>query len=126
MNRRVPSDFHDEAIRPDQHYCASRSGPLADGEKRLMIAILQDAMACAKSAIQQGGTRGDPDLEMAMAWFEDEDTEYIFSFESICEFLDLRAEDVREQLDRLRWQARKERHATAAYRDASPALAAGG
>lgn len=123
MNRRTPADFHDESIRPDQHYSASRSGGLAEGERRLMIAILEDAMLCARNVIKQGGTGGDPDLEMAMAWFEDEDTDYIFSFESICEFLEIRSEDIRAQLERMRWVGRKGQRGHAPRERSRPAPA---
>ena len=109
MDRRTPADFYDDSIRPDQHYTAGRSGPIAEGERRLMVAILEDALLCARAVFRKGGTQGDPDLEEAMEWLADDDEDYIFSFGSICRYLEIRPQDIHAKLDRLRWTERRRR-----------------
>ena len=74
-----------------------RSKPL-QGERRLMLAVLRDAVDCYR----QGRRARDPATRLvfaeARAWLESTDRCVVFSFESICDALDIDADYLRRGL----------------------------
>jgi uncharacterized alpha-E superfamily protein len=84
-----------DVILPAQY--ASRNSRLTP-ERRLMIAVLDDAVHCVakyRSATHGLGRRL---FAEEIEWFLSEDTDWPYSFESICENLDLDARAVRAEL----------------------------
>jgi len=75
----------------------SGSGPL-QGERRLMLAVLGDAVDCYRRG---RGTR-DPATRLLFdetrAWVESTDRRALFSFESICDALNIDADYLRRGL----------------------------
>ena len=75
----------------------SRSKPL-QGERRLMLAVLGDAVDCYR----KGRRARDPATRLLFAetraWMESTDRRAIFSFESICDALDIDADYLRRGL----------------------------
>jgi hypothetical protein len=85
-----------DIILPSQHFVPhhGRRAP----ERRLMIAVLQDAIECIeKHRLARGGPRQRLFNEVAQ-WLLSEQTDWLYSFERICEVLDLDANAVRRQL----------------------------
>jgi hypothetical protein len=87
-------------------------------ERRLMLAILEDAMLIARSAAARS-TRLARETE---AWSNDDDRTWLFAFRNVCDALDLDADAVRRQ-----FHAERARTVPAAPQPrAVRALAAGG
>lgn len=82
-------------ILPSQHFGSRRR--LAP-EHRLMIAVLQDAMACVAKHRYAKHYRGRRLFREATRWFLAEETDWPYSFECICAVLDLDANAVRRAL----------------------------
>jgi len=67
-------------------------------EKRLMLAILQDAVACLEKGLFRTSQRCSRPAHEAAQWVAERDRTWLFSFESICDNLNLDAEALRQQL----------------------------
>jgi len=75
----------------------SAEGAPAAGERALMRSVLEDAVQCLGGSVGPARERRQLAAE-ARAWFVAEDSRWPFSFESICEALDLSAARLRAQL----------------------------
>jgi hypothetical protein len=58
-----------------------------EGEKRLMIAVLKDAVECLEKYRSVKNGPGRELYENALAWIEDAGTDWLFSFDNICGLL---------------------------------------
>ncbi len=97
--------FEPDALLPAQFYAAFRGGSAVRGEKRLMLAVLQDALDCyQKYAFARDG-QGRQLFGDADAWITCEDRDWYFSFENICETLEINPEYLRRGVQRWRRQA---------------------
>jgi hypothetical protein len=100
-----PADHHrlqPLLFLPDQFFTAGQqTTAMRSGERRLMFAVLQDAVA---RWFRYRHARTDSGREAFCEirdWFWDTDQEWLFGFESICFHLDLNAEYFRRKL--MRW-----------------------
>jgi hypothetical protein len=59
------------------------------GEKRLMLAVLKDAVTCIERYHSERGARSLQTYRAALRWIFAQDQEWLFSFENICLALDL-------------------------------------
>jgi hypothetical protein len=90
-------------VMPEQFFAAGSEGS-ARGERRLMLAVLEDAVdALLKYATARDG-RGRTLRDEAERWIEEDDTRSPFSFLNVCEALDLNPSCLRKGL--ARWKAR--------------------
>jgi hypothetical protein len=85
-------DFLARIVEPDVFFPSEfyGSGGLSrqlDGEKRLMIAILKDAVECLNKYRGARSSLGSSQYENALEWIEDEGTQWLFSFNNICDLL---------------------------------------
>jgi hypothetical protein len=67
-------------------------------EKRLLVAVLMNAFAELEDALEEHGPRSEWALRELLTWFFNHDRTWLFSFESLCEELDLSPDCVRKQL----------------------------
>ncbi len=84
-----------EILLPSQHFgprCAQAP------EERLMIAVLQDALACLQNHRFAKDAYGRRLFDEAEQWFLAEETDWPYSFESICGILELDSNAVRQHL----------------------------
>jgi hypothetical protein len=96
--------FEPDALLPAQFYAAFRGGSAVRGEKRLMLAVLEDALDCfQKYAFARDG-HGRQLFDESMDWISSSDRDWFFSFENICETLEINPEYLRRGLDR--WRSR--------------------
>jgi len=95
---------HAHHLDPETDGTARRANPLACGERRLMLAVLEDALRTVLSA--RVGRSSDSWVQDELRWFMSEDRSHPFAFEVICDVLDLDASWVRR---RLRADARRNR-----------------
>jgi hypothetical protein len=81
----LPSQFFDRMRRRSEH----------DGERRLMIAVLEDAVDVYRKQAGAKDPRGQELFQAAEVWIEDTDRTWLFSFQNICDVLDIDAEYLR-------------------------------
>jgi hypothetical protein len=83
---------------PSQFYGTGGLSRQLEGEKRLMIAILKDAVECLDKYRGARNSSGRSLYENALEWVQDKGTEWLFSFTNICDLLGFDPEYVREVL----------------------------
>ncbi len=84
----LPSQFFDRVRRRSEH----------DGERRLMIAVLEDAVDVYRKQAGARDPRGEALFREAEEWIGDPDRTWLFSFENICDVLGLDADYLRRGL----------------------------
>ncbi len=88
------------SIRPVQFYHARDER--AVGERRLLLAILEDAIRCFQTNLFARERRGRALFRDSEQWITSKDATHYFSFENICELLGIDAQSVRRSLHRWR------------------------
>jgi hypothetical protein len=97
--------FEPDALLPAQFYAAFRGGSAVRGEKKLMLAVLQDALDCyQKYAFAKDGA-GQQLFTDAHSWISCPDRNWYFSFENICETLEISPDYLRGGVEQWRQQA---------------------
>lgn len=97
--------FEPDALLPAQFYAAFRGGSGVRGEKRLMLAVLEDALDCFQKYAAARDAHGHQLFEEAVAWISSGDRGWFFSYENICETLEINPEYLRRGLDTWRRNA---------------------
>ena len=95
---RLADLFQPDMLLPSQFFDRMRRRSEFDGERRLMIAILEDAVDVYCKQIGAKDARGQQLFREAAEWLEATDRTWIFSFENVCDVLDLDAEYLRRGL----------------------------
>ena len=94
--------FEPDILLPNQYFAAFRRGRAVEGERRLMLAVLEDAV----DSYRKHGAACDPREQAcfleAKEWFYSSDRSWLFAFENICDVLEMNADYLRSGLDRLR------------------------
>ncbi len=83
---------------PSQFYGSGGLSRKLEGEKRLMIAILKDAVECLEKYREARTGVGRVQYQNAIEWVEDTGTEWLFSFTNICDLLGFDAHYLRTVL----------------------------
>ena len=83
---------------PSQFYGGAGLSRKLEGEKRLMIAVLKDAVECLEKYRESRSGAGQCQYLSAIEWVEDTDTDWLFSFTNICDLLGFDPEYMREVL----------------------------
>ena len=76
-----------------------------EGEDRLMLAVLEDAIEYFQEYVLAENKKGKELFQEAEEWILEKDSDWIFSFENICEVLRLNPNYLRQGL--LRWKEAK-------------------
>ena len=76
-----------DVFLPSQFYGSAGLSRKLEGEKRLMIAILKDAVECLEKYRGSRSSAGRCLYQSALEWVEDNSTEWLFSFTNICDLL---------------------------------------
>src|SRR5215510_3662828 len=80
--------FEPDAILPTQFYAMFKNNQYREPERRLMVAILEDAVSCLSTDPHRCNLRQGKQYEEAKLWVStDDEGEWIFSFRNICEVL---------------------------------------
>jgi hypothetical protein len=74
-------------------------------EEALMLAVLADAIECFQKYLFAENERGKRSFQEAEAWILEKNNDWLFSFHSICEALDIDPDYLRQGL--LRWKEAK-------------------
>jgi hypothetical protein len=89
-----------DSMLPTQYFTGGQLPPFVQNEARLMLAILQDAVdSYQRHALTRDAAHRE-EFEEARKWIESEESEWVFSFENICNLLGINAEYVRDGLRR--------------------------
>jgi hypothetical protein len=78
---------------------------IREGEERLMLAVLESAVEDFQKYVLARHARGKKLFQEAEEWLLDKDSDVLFSFESICQILELHPEPIRKGL--MVWQEAK-------------------
>jgi hypothetical protein len=98
IDERAPGVFEPDTLLPSQYFDRVRRSSAPSGERRLLIAVLEDAVhvyltqCTARDAQRQGLFRD------AEEWIESKDSSWFVSFENICAVLALDADYLRRGL----------------------------
>lgn len=106
MTERSHSLFEPDALLPAQFYSAFRSGSRVAGEKRLMLAVLEDAVDCYRKYARVRDGQGYALFQEVSTWISSRDRAWYFSYENICETLELNPDYLRRGL--ARWKQGQE------------------
>lgn len=97
-NIEVSNLYTPDFILADQFFETRRAG--LDGERALMLAVLRDAVECYQKFALSRDPRGRFEFEEARRWIESTEREWPYSFENICDVLDIDPVYMREGLVR--------------------------
>ncbi len=94
-----------EAVLPQQFFSECRESAAVEGERRLLVAVLEDALHCFQKYAFAVDARSQRLFLEAEEWFMQPDTGAAFTFEYICETRGLDPESVRSGLRQ--WRERR-------------------
>ena len=97
--------FQPDTILPLQYFEMVRRKSHREGEMRLMLAVLEDAIGCFQKYYSARDRRGKQLFHEAEEWIMEKKDDEIFSFNSICEALEINPDYLRRGL--LQWKGRK-------------------
>ncbi|HEY7714736.1 MAG TPA: hypothetical protein VIE90_09520 [Candidatus Binatia bacterium] len=110
VNQDPPQLFEPDVLAPDQFHAILKSSHLANPERRLMAAILEDAVACLSTDPRRCGRRQRECYAEAYSWVNAGDSEvWIFSFANVCETLGIDPGYLRRGLNHWTAPAQKSR-----------------
>ena len=119
QNRETNSLFDPEVVLPDQMCPGSRVPAFVQSEGRLMLAILQDAIDCYQRHALARNPRHRAEFEEAKQWITSSDSDWVFSFENICNVLGIDPDYVRSGLEN---RAPQNRHRGRAMHRSAPRI----
>jgi hypothetical protein len=115
--------FQPDSLLPVQFFTALKQRSQACGERRLMAAILEDAIDCFQKYLWAKDNRSRNLRLEAESWFLSDDDSWPFSFINVCHALDLEPDFIRRGL--ITWKERQlaRRAVVASSEGTSPMLA---
>jgi hypothetical protein len=97
-DERIGSLFQPSSLLSAEYFEALRRKTILEPEKRLMLAILEDAVDCFQNNIFTQSVKGRRLFQEAEKWVVEVDGDWVFSFENVCETLELNPAYVRQGL----------------------------
>ena len=101
----VGSLFQPDSLLLEQYLDTTRRKIVLQPEKRLMLAILKDAVSTFQADLFAANAKSSLRFEQAKDWISETDGDWVFSFHNICEHLGLNPAYVRSGL--LHWMEKK-------------------
>ena len=105
LDERLPALFEPDTLLPIQYFEAMRRKHLLEGEKRLILSVLEDAIECFMKCMDSATSKGQRLYREADEWIALEDKHWVFSFDNVCDMLDINPEYMRRGLRD--WKLRK-------------------
>ena len=115
MEERVTSLFQPDTLLPEQFLDTFRRKLHLEPEKKLMLAILEDAIACFQKYVFARDAKGKALFSEAEEWIDDLNAEGIFTFNSVCEALELNPAYLRRGLEAWKKNALAQRSQAKVY-----------
>jgi len=97
--------FQPDTILPLQYFELNRGDICLEGEKKLMLAVLEDAIATFQKYYSARDKKGRELFREAEEWIIEEKNDWLFYFTSICEFLEISPDYLRRGL--LQWKEKQ-------------------
>lgn len=94
-----------DTLLPSQFYAALKRKGAHEPERRLVIAVLQDAVDCFQKHLRARDRKARQLFVDAEEWICSEDRSWPFSFENVCDLLQINAEYLRNGL--ISWKERE-------------------
>jgi hypothetical protein len=114
----LSSLFQPDIVTTQQFHRVFRSNRHCEPEKRLMFAVLSDAVECFQRYRDATSPTHRKLSEDAKSWIQSEDSNWPYSFERICEVLSINPRYLRVGL--MRWRATFESQKNAGNRLRAP------
>ena len=95
LDEKLPALFEPDTLLPIQYFEAMRKKHLLEGEKRLILSVLEDAIECFMKCIDAATNKGQRLFREADEWIAHEDKRWVFSFDNVCDMLDINPEYMR-------------------------------
>ena len=89
LDEKLPGLFEPDTLLPIQYFEAMRRKHLLPGEKRLVLSVLEDAVECFMKYIDASTKKGQRLFRDAEVWITLEDKKWVFSFDNVCEALNI-------------------------------------
>jgi|SRR5579871_965430 len=103
-------DLEPETILPSQFFSGLHIDASLQAEKRLMLAVLEDAVGTFQKYANARDRRGQTQFTETEEWFASDEAEWPFSFVNVCHALGLEVSYLRAGL--WRWRDRQRAHDT--------------
>jgi hypothetical protein len=98
LDERLPSLFEPDTLLPIQYFEAMRRKHLLEGEKRLILSVLEDGIECFMKYVDASTNKGQRLFRDAEEWIKLHDKQWIFSFDNVCDMLDINPDYMRRGL----------------------------
>ncbi len=95
---RISSLFQPDTLLTEQYLDTYRRKTHLEPEKRLILAVLEDAVSCFQKYVTAQRRKEKALFQEAEEWFMEKDSDLFFSFENICESLGLDPDYLRKGL----------------------------
>src|ERR1700688_942353 len=105
LDEKLPGLFEPDTLLPIQYFEAMRKKHLLEGEKRLILSVLEDAVECFMKCIDSSTNKGQRLFRDADEWIALEDKRWVFSFDNVCDMLDINPDYMRVGLRK--WKDKK-------------------
>jgi hypothetical protein len=102
MQDRSGGLFEPDVLLPGQFFSFFRKEAGFDRERRLMLAVLEDAIDCFQKHAHASDLRGKQLFAESWEWIMSPDRRWLFSFENICQIVDMNPDYIRQGLKRWR------------------------
>lgn len=102
MQDRSGGLFEPDVLLPGQFFSFFRKEAGFDRERRLMLAVLEDAIDCFQKHAHATDLRGKQLFAESWEWIMSPDRRWLFSFENICQIVDMNPDYIRQGLKRWR------------------------
>ncbi len=106
IEQKEPSLFQPDTLLPTEYIATFKRKLHLEPERQLMLAVLEDAIACYQKFAGVGAGKGRKLYREVEDWFREEQSDWLFSFDNICEVLGFDPQFMREGI--LRWQKRRQ------------------
>jgi hypothetical protein len=103
-------DLDEQVVLPEQFQLGLAGVAAVEGERRLILAVFEDALQAFRRYAAASDTRGRHLFREAEEWFMEGDAGAVLSFEYVSETLGLDVEKVRSALRRWRGRSRHRAH----------------
>jgi len=98
--------FQPDTVLSEQYFENLRRKTYFEPEKRLMLAILEDAIRCYQDNLHARTSKRRRLFDQTEEWIVTASDDYVFSFRHVCEALGLSPEYLRQGM--LRWKQRNQ------------------
>jgi hypothetical protein len=105
MEEKVTSLFQPDTLLPDQFMDTFRRKSHLEPEKKLMLAVLEDAIACYQKYLSARDAKGRALFQETEEWIVEKSGDWLFSFANVCDTLGFDPDYLREGL--LKWKTEK-------------------